>query len=188
METIYIIISPSAKCDIAKSTRQKPTKIWKCGHPLSLKNNHSQQTYFPIQLILRLDRVLSVLQVQEYLTRFESIPDMLELDHLTVSGDVTFGKHVSLKVRARNILPSAIRHFFVGCFTVLIIPLSSPGNSHYHSQPWRPNRHSGWLHVGKQNSVWKPSDPGPLKPLCHVIWRQNHMTDLHLPLSVSSSS
>lgn len=38
-------------------------------------------------------------QVQEYLTRFESIPDMLELDHLTVSGDVTFGKNVSLKVK-----------------------------------------------------------------------------------------
>ena len=31
--------------------------------------------------------------------RFESVPDLLELDHLTVSGDVTFGKHVSLKVR-----------------------------------------------------------------------------------------
>ncbi|KAL0203062.1 hypothetical protein M9458_001080, partial [Cirrhinus mrigala] len=28
---------------------------------------------------------------------FESIPDMLELDHLTVSGDVTFGKQVTLK-------------------------------------------------------------------------------------------
>ena len=39
-----------------------------------------------------------VLQVQEFLARFESIPDMLELDHLTVSGDVTFGKNVSLKV------------------------------------------------------------------------------------------
>lgn len=37
-------------------------------------------------------------QVQDYLRRFESIPDMLELDHLTVSGDVTFGKNVSLKV------------------------------------------------------------------------------------------
>lgn len=32
------------------------------------------------------------------LDRFENIPDMLELDHLTVSGDVTFGKNVSLKV------------------------------------------------------------------------------------------
>ncbi|KPP70397.1 UTP--glucose-1-phosphate uridylyltransferase-like [Scleropages formosus] len=36
-------------------------------------------------------------QVHDFLTRFESIPDMLELDHLTVSGDVTFGKQVSLK-------------------------------------------------------------------------------------------
>uniref|UniRef100_H3BYT3 UTP--glucose-1-phosphate uridylyltransferase n=1 Tax=Tetraodon nigroviridis TaxID=99883 RepID=H3BYT3_TETNG len=39
----------------------------------------------------------SFTKVQEYLTRFESIPDMLELDHLTVSGDVTLGKNVSLK-------------------------------------------------------------------------------------------
>lgn len=46
-----------------------------------------------------------MLQVQEYLTRFESIPDMLELDHLTVSGDVTFGKNVSLKVNARIHMP-----------------------------------------------------------------------------------
>ena len=30
--------------------------------------------------------------------RFKTIPDMLEADHLTVSGDVTFGKDVSLKV------------------------------------------------------------------------------------------
>ncbi|XP_060921032.1 UTP--glucose-1-phosphate uridylyltransferase-like [Labrus mixtus] len=39
----------------------------------------------------------SFTKVQEFLHRFESIPDMLELDHLTVSGDVTFGKNVSLK-------------------------------------------------------------------------------------------
>ncbi|XP_023235569.1 UTP--glucose-1-phosphate uridylyltransferase-like isoform X1 [Centruroides sculpturatus] len=36
-------------------------------------------------------------KVRDYLQRFASIPDMLELDHLTVSGDVTFGKGVSLK-------------------------------------------------------------------------------------------
>ncbi|GFR28851.1 UTP--glucose-1-phosphate uridylyltransferase [Trichonephila clavata] len=36
-------------------------------------------------------------KVQEFLRRFASIPDMLELDHLTVSGDVTFGRNVSLK-------------------------------------------------------------------------------------------
>lgn len=36
-------------------------------------------------------------KVREFLDRFDSIPDLLELDHLTVSGDVTFGKGVSLK-------------------------------------------------------------------------------------------
>uniref|UniRef100_A0AAZ3PZ34 UTP--glucose-1-phosphate uridylyltransferase n=1 Tax=Oncorhynchus tshawytscha TaxID=74940 RepID=A0AAZ3PZ34_ONCTS len=39
----------------------------------------------------------SFTKVHDFLMRFESIPDMLELDHLTVSGDVTFGKNVSLK-------------------------------------------------------------------------------------------
>ncbi|XP_077461132.1 UTP--glucose-1-phosphate uridylyltransferase-like isoform X1 [Stigmatopora argus] len=39
----------------------------------------------------------SFTKVQDFLARFDSIPDMLELDHLTVSGDVTFGKNVSLK-------------------------------------------------------------------------------------------
>lgn len=36
-------------------------------------------------------------KVREFLRRFASIPDILELDHLTVSGDVTFGKGVSLR-------------------------------------------------------------------------------------------
>jgi len=36
-------------------------------------------------------------KVRDFLKRFASIPDMLELDHLTVSGDVTFGKGVSLR-------------------------------------------------------------------------------------------
>jgi len=36
-------------------------------------------------------------KVQAFLSRFGSIPDMLELDHLTVSGDVTFGRGVSLR-------------------------------------------------------------------------------------------
>ena len=38
------------------------------------------------------------------LDRFDNIPDMLELDHLTVSGDVTFGKNVTLKVSGSIIL------------------------------------------------------------------------------------
>lgn len=36
-------------------------------------------------------------KVSQFLSRFPTIPDMLELDHLTVSGDVTFGKKVVLK-------------------------------------------------------------------------------------------
>jgi len=35
--------------------------------------------------------------VKEFLSRFDNIPNLLELDHLTVSGDVTFGKDVTLK-------------------------------------------------------------------------------------------
>ena len=31
-------------------------------------------------------------KVSAFLSRFGSIPDLLELDHLTVSGDVTFGR------------------------------------------------------------------------------------------------
>lgn len=38
------------------------------------------------------------LQVKDFLYRFASIPDLLELDHLTVAGDVNFGKNVSLRV------------------------------------------------------------------------------------------
>ena len=52
----------------------------------------------PCSSVLSVSSICSSPQVQEYVTRFESIPDMLELDHLTVSGDVTFGKQVSLKV------------------------------------------------------------------------------------------
>jgi len=36
-------------------------------------------------------------KVSSFLARFGSIPDILELDHLTVSGDVTFGRGVSLR-------------------------------------------------------------------------------------------
>eukprot|EP00741_Cyanophora_paradoxa_P006884 tig00001049_g6659.t1 len=36
-------------------------------------------------------------KVADYNSRFKAIPDILELDHLTVSGDVTFGSDVALK-------------------------------------------------------------------------------------------
>ena len=37
-------------------------------------------------------------KVKDFLKRFESVPDMLELDHLTVTGEVYFGRGVSLRV------------------------------------------------------------------------------------------
>ncbi|XP_078505559.1 UTP--glucose-1-phosphate uridylyltransferase isoform X2 [Lissotriton helveticus] len=55
----------------------------------------SEKREFPSVPLVKLGS--SFTKVQDYLKRFESIPDMLELDHLTVSGDVTFGKNVSLK-------------------------------------------------------------------------------------------
>ncbi len=39
--------------------------------------------------------------MKDFLFRFQSIPDCIELDSLTVSGDVTFGKGVSLRVCRR---------------------------------------------------------------------------------------
>ncbi|XP_043199865.1 UTP--glucose-1-phosphate uridylyltransferase-like isoform X1 [Amphibalanus amphitrite] len=36
-------------------------------------------------------------KVAEFLKRFASIPDIMELDHLTVSGDVTFGRGIALR-------------------------------------------------------------------------------------------
>ena len=36
-------------------------------------------------------------KVGDFLKRFASIPDILELDHLTVSGNVAFGRGVVLK-------------------------------------------------------------------------------------------
>ena len=43
--------------------------------------------------------------MKDFLSRFSSIPDMLELDHLTVSGDVTFGNGITIKV------PVLVFHF-----------------------------------------------------------------------------
>ena len=37
-------------------------------------------------------------KVSDYMSRFSNIPNILELDHLTVSGDVTFGSNVVLRV------------------------------------------------------------------------------------------
>ncbi|PNF34779.1 UTP--glucose-1-phosphate uridylyltransferase [Cryptotermes secundus] len=65
----------------------------------SLKNGSlvmSPQRMFPTTPLVKLgDNHFS--KVKEFLSRFANIPDLIELDHLTVSGDVTFGRGVSLK-------------------------------------------------------------------------------------------
>nr|CAD7407896.1 unnamed protein product [Timema cristinae] len=65
----------------------------------SLKNGSlvmSPQRMFPTTPLVKLgDNHFS--KVKEFLSRFENIPDLIELDHLTVSGDVTFGRGVALK-------------------------------------------------------------------------------------------
>lgn len=70
----------------------------------SLKNGSltmSPQRMFPTTPLVKLgDGHFS--KVKEFLGRFEGIPDIIELDHLTVSGDVTFGKGVSFRVSKQN--------------------------------------------------------------------------------------
>jgi len=65
----------------------------------TLKNGSlvmSPQRMFPTTPLVKLgDNHFS--KVKEFLQRFANIPDLIELDHLTVSGDVTFGRGVSLK-------------------------------------------------------------------------------------------
>ncbi|XP_015598067.1 UTP--glucose-1-phosphate uridylyltransferase isoform X2 [Cephus cinctus] len=65
----------------------------------NLKNGSlvmSPQRMFPTTPLIKLgDNHFS--KVKDFLSRFATIPDLLELDHLTVSGDVTFGRGVSLK-------------------------------------------------------------------------------------------
>ena len=51
----------------------------------------SQQRMFPATPLVKLGDS-QFKKVSSFLARFGSIPDLLELDHLTVSGDVTFGR------------------------------------------------------------------------------------------------
>lgn len=41
--------------------------------------------------------MLHVLQIQQFQKRFKKIPKIIELDHLTVTGDVYFGRNVTLR-------------------------------------------------------------------------------------------
>ncbi|XP_055878408.1 UTP--glucose-1-phosphate uridylyltransferase-like isoform X2 [Biomphalaria glabrata] len=55
----------------------------------------SPKRSFPSVPLVKLGHQFS--KVKDFLNRFASIPDLLELDHLTVAGDVNFGKNVSLR-------------------------------------------------------------------------------------------
>jgi UTP--glucose-1-phosphate uridylyltransferase len=65
----------------------------------SLKNGHLEMS--PLRMFSNTPLVKlgdnNFSKVKDFLKRFATIPDVLELDHLTVSGDVTFGRGVSLK-------------------------------------------------------------------------------------------
>ncbi|MFH4982684.1 hypothetical protein AB6A40_009393 [Gnathostoma spinigerum] len=50
---------------------------------------------FPTTPLVKLGSIFD--KVKDFMERFHGIPDILELDHLTVSGDVWFGKDVTLK-------------------------------------------------------------------------------------------
>ena len=58
---------------------------------LTLSTDRSFQTTPLVKLGSQFDKV------NDFLKRFQSIPDLIELDHLTVSGDVWFGRDVTLK-------------------------------------------------------------------------------------------
>ncbi|XP_065199927.1 UTP--glucose-1-phosphate uridylyltransferase isoform X1 [Planococcus citri] len=55
----------------------------------------SPQRAFPTTPVVKLGDHFS--KIKDFFKRFKKIPDIIELDHLTVSGDVTFGKGVSLR-------------------------------------------------------------------------------------------
>jgi UTP--glucose-1-phosphate uridylyltransferase len=57
--------------------------------------NPKRSANFPTAPLVKLGEEFK--KVSNYLDRFKGIPDILELDHLTVSGDVTFGSDVVLK-------------------------------------------------------------------------------------------
>ena len=56
---------------------------------------------FPSTPIVKLGKHFQT--VSDLLKRFGSIPDLLELDHLTVSGDVSLGKQVKPSIN-RNVV------------------------------------------------------------------------------------
>ena len=59
--------------------------------------------------------------MKDFLSRFQNIPNMLELDHLTVSGDVTFGTNITLKVQSICYISMCISQPYRGLLLLLLI-------------------------------------------------------------------
>lgn len=81
----------------------------------NLKNGSlvmSPQRMFPTTPLVKLGEN-HFAKVKEFLGRFANIPDIIELDHLTVSGDVTFGRGVSLRVSVSQL---QLCNIFIKCF------------------------------------------------------------------------
>lgn len=83
--------------------------------------------------------IYRVLKVQNFLQRFKSPPKILELDHLTVAGDVYFGSDVSLKV--------SVDMWFDYYFQLSI----HQGNCDYRCQSYISHWHSFWIRSGRQS-------------------------------------
>lgn len=72
----------------------------------------SPQRMFPTTPLVKLGEN-HFSKVKEFLGRFANIPDLIELDHLTVSGDVTFGRGVSLRVSLIYLYIFGLLYFFL---------------------------------------------------------------------------
>ena len=118
---------------------------------IKLGENHFAKVSHPISIIFRFLLIFFILQigkVREFLKRFATIPDLLELDHLTVSGDVTFGRNVALKVCFIRIAIWIMKMYWLNV-------LFNLGNGDYNRQ----SRWSNWYpvgrHFGEQDRVWQ---------------------------------
>ena len=80
------------------------------------------------------------------------MPDLLELDHLTVSGDVTFGKGGKW---------FRVLKIFYGDKIFLLS--ESAGHGDHHCQPRGPDRHPRRGRAGEQDRVRQPQDTRPLR-------------------------
>ena len=78
-------------------------------------------------------------QITDFQSRFKKIPNIIDLDHLTVTGDVHFGRGVTLRGTViGRCLGSCLR--FVECDWNFC-----PSGGERRSE----DRHSGWLRAGK---------------------------------------